>query len=246
MITGIILTKNEEKVIEKCIKSLFFCDKVLVVDDNSSDKTVEISKRNKAQVITHPLNGDFAVQRNFALSQVKTEWALFVDADEIVTPQLAAEVKSSMFDKQSNGYYIKRQDELFGRTLRYGELLNKKFVRLGRVGIGKWDGKVHETWNIKGKVITLENPLIHKPHQTIIEFISEVNYYSSLRAEELYKSGVRASSISIIFYTFFKFMHVYVVKFGFADGIPGLILSLIMTLHTFLVRGKLYILQQGK
>ncbi len=246
MITAVILAKNEEKNIEKCIKSLFFCNEILVIDDNSTDNTVSLAKKYKARVIIHPLNKDFSAQRNFALSMVKTEWALFVDADEQVPPKLAAEIKSSMYDAKSNGFYIKRQDELFGKTLKYGELLNKKFIKLGRVGKGRWVGRVHEKWEILGSVATLENPLIHMPHQTIGEFISEIDFYTTLRAEELYRDGVKSSFVSIILYTVLKFLHTYFLKRGFMDGVPGIIMAYMMSLHSFLTRSKLFMLQQKK
>lgn len=246
MITGIILAKNEEKNIEKCIKSLFFCNEIIVIDDNSIDKTVFLAKKNKALVITHPLEKDFSAQRNFALNHVKTDWALFVDADEQVSPKLAAEIKSSMYDSKSSGFYIKRQDELFGKTLKYGELLNKKFIKLGRLGAGKWVGRVHEVWKISGNVATLENPLIHRPHQTISEFISEIDFYTTLRAEELYKNGTTSSFFSIILYTKLKFLHTYIFKRGFMDGMPGIIMAYMMSLHSFLTRSKLFMLQHKK
>jgi len=246
MITGVILTKNEEKNIERCVKSLFFCDEIIVIDDHSTDNTVYLAKKHKAQVFTHSLEKDFSTQRNYALSHVKTNWALFVDADEQVSPKLAAEIKSSIYDSKSNGFYLRRQDELFGKVLKYGDLLNKKFLRLGRVNAGKWEGRVHEEWKINNVSVTLENPLIHKPHQTISEFISEIDFYTTLRADELHKNGATSSFLSIILYTKLKFLYTYFIKLGFMDGIPGIVMAYMMSMHSFLTRSKLYLLQNKK
>ncbi len=246
MITAVILTKNEEKNIKACIESVNFCEFILVIDDNSTDKTINIAKKLKAQVIQHDLGNDFAAQRNFALLHVKTEWTLFIDADELVSEQLKKEILGSIGDSSNNGFYIKRQDELFGRRLKYGELLGKKFLRLGRTQSGKWRGAVHEVWDVHGGTKMLSSPIIHKPHQTISEFLAEVNFYSTLRARELHVDKKKASFWSLIIYTKGKFFYLYIIKLGFLDGIPGLIMSCIMSLYTFLTRGKLFLLQFKK
>lgn len=244
MITAVILSKNEEKNIEACIKSVGFCETMLVIDDNSTDNTVGIVKKHNAKVVQRELHSDFAAQRNFALSQVKTEWTLFIDADEVVPHELQKEILNSISKSYApNGFYIKRQDRLFGKQLKYGELLGKKFLRLGRTQSGTWRGAVHEVWEIDGEIKQLLNPIIHTPHQTISEFLKEINFYSTLRAKELDLAGKKASFWSIIFYTKGKFFYLYVFKLGFLDGIPGLIMSCMMSLYTFLTRGKLYILQ---
>lgn len=244
MITVIILSKNEEENIVDCLESVSFCDEVIVIDDNSIDRTSEIAKKRGAKVITRKLDHNFSEQRNFALSQASHEWVLFIDADERVSAALAKEIKNAVMNESIDGYFLKRVDRLFGKVLFHGELLNKKFIRLARKNSGIWKGMVHETWDIKGEITTLQNPILHLPHQTISEFLSEINYYTTLRAHELHKKGVRTSWYAVIFYTKIKFIQTYFVKLGFLDGFPGFVLSMIMSLHSFLVRGKLYLLQK--
>lgn len=99
MISAVVLTKNEEKNIVDCIESLSFCDEVIVIDDNSEDRTVELAKREEAKVFTKDLNEDFAAQRNFGLTCAKGDWVLFVDADERVTPQLVSSIKYQVLSK---------------------------------------------------------------------------------------------------------------------------------------------------
>jgi glycosyltransferase involved in cell wall biosynthesis len=242
-ITAIILTKNEEKNIKNCLKSLSWCDEIIVVDDNSQDKTVEIARKHKAKIFINPLHGDFASQRNFALAKAKSEWVLFIDADEIVPDSLAYEIQNATGSNNFNGFYIKRTDILWGKQLRYGETGNMKLLRLAKKDSGLWEGKIHEKWNIKNPAGILQNPIRHFPHKTLGEFIKEINFYTDIRAHELNEINVRISFCGIFLYPLGKFMVNYVFKRGFMDKIPGLIFATVMSFHSFLVRGKLWILQ---
>ena len=246
MITAIVIAKNEEENIVDCLETLSFCDEVLVLDDNSQDRTAELSIKLGAKVISRKLDNNFSEQRNHAQSVAKNDWVLFIDADERVSRGLAEEIQTKIQDLSVDGYYIPREDLLFGKILRHGELQGKKFLRLGRKGYGKWIGRVHETWNIKGETGNLQNPILHIPHKTISEFLSEINHYTTIRARELHEEKKSATIASIILYTKGKFIYTYILKQGFLDGIPGLALSLMMSFHSFLVRGKLYLLSKNK
>lgn len=245
MISAVVLTKNEEKNIVDCLETLVWCDEALVIDDGSEDRTVEISKKMGASVFVRSLNKDFSQQRNFGLSRTKGEWVLFVDADERISPELAREIKYQIANRKNNdrnGFYIKRRDFMWGRELKYGETGNIKLLRLARKDAGRWEGAVHEEWKIKGKTGELKNPLFHYPHQTISEFLKEINFYTDLRAKELYMSDIPIYWTSIILYPKLKFIYNYFIKAGFLDGLPGFIFALLMSFHSFLVRGKLWLL----
>lgn len=248
MISAIILSKNEEDNIIDCVKSVSFCDEIIIVDDISSDKTIEVVKKLKNPKITilqHTLDNDFSIQRNFGLTQAKGEWVLFVDADERVSAALAYEISNAIvFSSDVNGFYIKRRDNIWGRELKYGESGSIKLLRLGKKEFGKWEGKVHEVWKIKGKRGLLNNFLLHYPHDNIKEFLKEVNFYTSLRAEELYKKGAKTDFMSIFLYPLGKFLLNFLLRRGFLDGIAGLIVAIMMSFHSFLVRGKLWLLSR--
>ncbi|MBI2622447.1 glycosyltransferase family 2 protein [Candidatus Microgenomates bacterium] len=248
MISAVILTKNEEKNIEVCLKSLDFCDEIIVIDDNSVDKTVELAKKSKAKVFTRALNNDFSRQRNFGLEKAHEEWVLFIDADERVSPSLCDEITQLTNNPitQCNGFYIKRRDFMWENELKCGETGDIKLLRLARKEGGKWEGRVHEKWKVKGKLGELKNLLLHYPHQTITEFLREINFYTDIRAQELYEKGTSVYWWSIILYPKVKFFRNFFVKKGFLDGLPGLILALMMSFHSFLVRGKLWLMQQKK
>lgn len=244
MLSAIILTRNEEQNIVDCIESVSFCDEIIVIDDYSQDRTVELSKREKAHVLKRALKGDFATQRNFGLDQAKGDWVLFIDADERISSALRNEITSLIINRSSliNGYSIKRRDNMWGRELRYGETGNIKLLRLAKKNAGRWEGKVHETWRINGEIEELQNSILHYPHPTVVEFLEEINFYTDLREEELYEKGTKSYWWSIILYPKTKFILNYFVKQGFRDGIPGLVFALLMSFHSFLVRGKLWLL----
>lgn len=247
MITIIILTKNEEKNIIDCLETALWADEVIIVDDNSEDRTLDVIKslkNKKIKIYKNSLNEDFAEQRNYGLSKSTKDWVLFVDADERLTPELKEEVNSIIVNREgkASGYLIKRNDIMWNKLLRHGETGNIKLLRLAKRGTGAWVGKVHENWQIDGRVAELDGKLLHYPHQSINEFLLDVNFYSTLRAQELFKSKIKIKVYDILLYPFGKFMFNFIIKLGFLDGIEGLLFALMMSMHSFLVRGKLWLL----
>ena len=246
-LTVIILTKNSENEVVNRIENVLFAQNILIIDDNSQDRAVEVIRNMnnpKVEVSVHALNGNFSAQRNFALQKVNTDWALFIDIDEHVSDGLKKEIFSSIQDVRYNGFFIRRVDLMWGKKLKHGEVGNISLLRLGRVGFGKWKGKVHEKWMIKGSTASLDNELLHYPHPKISEFLEEVSAYSTLRAQELQSRGVKVSILQIIMYPGVKFILNYILKRGYKDGLVGFLVAMMMSFHSFLVRAKLYLLQQ--
>lgn len=248
MISAVVLTKNEEKNIAACLETLSWCDEVIVIDDISTDKTVQIAKKMGATVYEHALAHDFSAQRNFGLQKAKEDWVLFVDADERISSALWYEIMASINNPIGGyvGFYLKRRDIMWGKELQHGETGNIKLLRIAKKDAGVWEGQVHERWKIKGKTMVLKNILTHYPHQTVKEFLQEINYYTDLRSKELYAQKVRTSWVWIIFYSKAKFVYNYIVKLGFLDGLQGLVFALMMSFHSFLVRSKLWLLWEKK
>lgn len=243
-ISAVILSRNEEKNIERAIRSISFCDEVLVIDDFSQDATCELAKKLNATIVERKLDNDFAAQRNFALSKARNEWVLFIDADEEVTDELKREILS--LTDRASGYYIKRRDFFWGQKLRYGETMraaNKGILRLVNKNAGSWKGKVHEEFVAGSSSLiegTLNGYLNHYPHPTVAKFIAEINHYSTLRAHELKAMGKTGSILEILFLPFFKFLYTYFLLRGFLDGPAGFAYSFLMSFHSFLVRAKLF------
>lgn len=248
MVSAVILTKNEENNIVDCLETLSWCGEILVIDDYSEDRTVEIAKKLGAKVYQHSLEENFSVQRNFGLEKAIGDWVFFVDADERVPSSLCSEILQ-ITNKQINkynGFYLKRRDILWGKVLQHGEVGDIKLLRLAKKGKGKWQGLVHEAWDIQKPLASLRNQLFHNPHPTIREFLKEINLYTDIRSKELYEQGIRANFLTIALYTKAKFIQNYFFKLGFLDGNAGLVHAMLMSFHSFLVRGKLWLLWHKK
>lgn len=241
-LTALILAHNESERIERCIASLSFCDAVLVIDNYSTDDTAAKAKKAGAQVIQHELE-TFSAQRTFAMNQSQTDWVLFVDADEIVPPELATEIQSTLASSSFDAYYLKRIDFWCNQELRFGELIaarNKGFVRLMKQHSGIWKGNVHETFHPSGPAGTLTHALHHYPHASVTEFLLDINEYSTLRAQELFDQQYPFRLVDLLLKPNLKFLYTFFWLQGYRDGAPGFIYSFMMSFHSFLVRAKLY------
>lgn len=250
MISVIILTKNEEKNIIDCLETVSWVDEIIIVDDNSTDRTIEIVKNlenRKIKIYSRSLNEDFSAQRNFGLSKTTKKWVLFIDADERVSSELHEELNALIINSKENtkdGYFLKRKDFMWGNMLKHGETGNISILRFAKKDSGVWIGKVHEVWTIEGAKGDLESNLLHYPHQSIDEFLKEINFYSTIRAKELYDKKVKVKRLDVLTYPLGKFLLNFILKLGFMDKMDGLIFSLMMSFHSFLVRSKLWLLWQ--
>lgn len=246
MISAVVLTHNSEKTLGNTLRSLQFSDEIIVVDDDSTDKTLDIARTYKTAVCKRSLKDDFAVQRNYGLEKASGEWVLFIDADEVVPPELSREIQrvTSASDSKISGYFISRQDYFGGRGLQYGETSTVFLLRLAKKHAGVWIEPVHEIWQVRGETAKLIHPIHHLPHSDVAQFLSKINRYSSIRARFLYAQGKRCSFFQIIMYPTAKFFINYIVKLGFLDGMQGLIMAVMMSFHSFLVRAKLWTLSR--
>ncbi|MBU0619376.1 glycosyltransferase family 2 protein [Patescibacteria group bacterium] len=247
MISAIVLTKNEAENIKVCLKNLSWCDELIVIDNYSTDKTTVMAKQLGAKVWQHHLNQDFSQQRNFGLEKASHQWVFFVDADETVSPALKKEVLQLIkSESEIQGFYLKRQDFFLGKRLCFGETAAVKLLRLARKNAGQWQRPVHEIWQIKGRTGQLKNPLLHQRQLTVAQFLTRINNYSSIRAKELYNQSVKASWLTILAYPVGKFCQNYFFRLGLLDGQVGFMMALMMSIHSFLVRAKLYLLWQNQ
>ena len=120
-LSAVILAKNEEENLAECLRRLGFVDEIVVIDDYSHDKTIKVARSFGAKVFKKHLEDDFAAQRNFGLERASGRWVLFVDADERVGPELKEEIIQGIKKVDTVGYYLLRRDQIFSKTLRFGE-----------------------------------------------------------------------------------------------------------------------------
>ncbi|MCX6730292.1 MAG: glycosyltransferase family 2 protein [Candidatus Roizmanbacteria bacterium] len=240
-ISAIIIAKNEEKKIAQAVRSLSFCSEILVVNDESSDETEKRAQEAGAQVVTKA-KVDFAEQRNWAMSQAKNEWVLFIDADEEVTNELQTEIAKLQSEDTVVAYSLPRRDFFWDTELKFGETQkarNTGIIRLMKKGSGSWVGAVHEVFVPTGEVKKLSGYINHNSHESLSSFIQDVNEYSTIRANELEKQGKKFSLLELIFLPFVKFIYTYFILGGLFDGAAGFVYSFVMSFHSFLVRAKL-------
>jgi len=250
MITAVVLTKNAVKTLGKCLDSLKWCDEIIVIDDYSEDKTVTIAKSRGAKVYYRRLRNNFAAQRNFALRKATNKWVLFVDADEEVTSSLHHEIVRRLGKGSEVGFYIPRREFFCGKVLKgadkpandwsWGPL---KLLRLAQKTAGKWKGKVHEQWVVKGKTGQFSSFLLHYSFPDIKTALEKINFYSSLAAKGCVQKK-RVFWWEIIIYPIGKFLKNFFWHGGIRDGTRGLIWALLMSIHSFLNKAKIWEQQQ--
>ncbi|MCS7285614.1 MAG: glycosyltransferase family 2 protein [Anaerolineae bacterium] len=241
-ITALVLTLNEEKNIEECLQTLLWADKLIVLDSGSSDRTVEIAWRMGAEVFFHPFQ-NYADQRNFALQLVQTDWVLFIDADERVTPELAQEIREAVEKESICGWWIPRKNYICGRWVRHGGWYPDYQLRLLRPEKAHYDSawEVHEIVVVEGGTGYLRHHIIHYNYRTWPEFIARQKVYLPLEVRTLRKRGIKAKPWSPFSMPLREFWRRYFKLEGYKDGLYGLILALAMAFYTMLAYTQLFL-----
>lgn len=247
----VIITKNEEDKIARCLESVKWADEIIVVDDLSTDRTVEICRRYGAKVISHKSNGNFDRQRNIGIDNATGEWILQMDADEIVSPELKQAIESILTrGSDCAGYKFKRKNYFLGKPLLYGGW-HHDFLRLFRKNAGRYVGaSVHELIEVKGKIDSINADMEHYLCQNISQLVERQNYYTSVEARRLLREHRFLSNREIKYHLTWKalklFWKTYVKKRGFRDGIHGLIYCILDSYSHFLKWAKYWELVKNK
>jgi glycosyltransferase involved in cell wall biosynthesis len=225
LLSAIVITRNEADNIGECLDALSFCDERIVVDCGSSDGTADIARSKGARVETHEFSG-FGKQKNFALSLATGTWVFSVDADERVSPALAAEIKAAVAYALADAFELPRLSSFCGREMHHSGWYPDYVLRLFRRGKARFDDAlVHERVICEGNVQRLKAPLIHHPVQRLEDALSRMDRYSTASATALIASGRRVSFLAGIGHGFYAFVRTYVLKRGFLDGAEGFLLA---------------------
>jgi glycosyltransferase involved in cell wall biosynthesis len=221
-ISAVIITKNEESSIKKVITSVQWCDEIIIVDSLSTDQTCSIAKECGATVISQSFLG-FGLQKKFAVSQASNSWILSVDADEIVTPELAVEIRDTV--DQSNpetAFKIPRTLVFMNKIFKFSGEHKRPVLRLFHRNYFNFnDSPVHEEVVGSGKVHVLKCELLHYSYKNWNDYLEKMNLYTSKMASKLYceRKDIKYSFLKIR--VFLAFLQVYVLKLGILDGIQG-------------------------
>ncbi|MBN8595311.1 MAG: glycosyltransferase family 2 protein [Anaerolineae bacterium] len=235
-LTAIILTYNEAAHIMDCIESVRFADDVLIFDSFSKDNTLDLAQKAGARVLQHTFK-NYADQRNTALATVtgSTDWVLFVDADERVTPALAAEINTVLGKSEYAGWRIPRHNYIFGKLTRGAGWFPDYQTRLLRVGKSRYDPErqVHELVLLEGELGTLKEPFIHYNYQNVTQFHAKQRRYSDYDARILFESGIRPKPQNYVLQPWRQFWWRFWTLQGYQDGLHGLHLSLLLGWYEF-------------
>lgn len=226
-ISALIITYNEMGYIEKCIESITFADEIIVVDSYSTDGTYEyLINHPKVRVVQHPFK-NFTAQKAFTLEQASNDWVLFVDADEVVTPNLETEIISTInSNKKHAAYWFYRKFMFQTKRLYFSGWQTDKNYRLFRKSKVKFSEKriVHETLDINGTSGILKNKLTHYCYKDYEVYKAKMLYYGRLKAKEAFDKEKRFSYALLIIKPFWKFFNSYFIRLGILDGKKGIII----------------------
>jgi glycosyltransferase involved in cell wall biosynthesis len=248
-ISAIVITKDEEANIGRCLASLSFAREIVVVDSGSTDRTEEICRRDpRVRWFREEWRG-FGPQKNLALDRAEGPWIFSIDADEAATGELARSVEEAAAreDRAPAGYRVARRS-FFGRKwIRHGGWYPDRSVRLWRKGEGRFNERsVHESVQLRGDAGTLAGDLLHYTYRDIEDYLQRMNRYSTLGAEEMAKSGRSAGNAGLLFRPAFTFLKMYVLKRGFLDGAAGFRLAALYAVYTFSKYAKLAEAREGR
>lgn len=249
-ISACVITRNEADRIDACLRSLAWCDEVVVVDSHSTDDTRSRAAALGARVIERDWPG-FAAQKEFAVRAAAHDWVLVVDADERISEPLRAEIaarRAAGFGDVA-GFSLPRCSQYLGRWIRHGTWYPDRSVRLFDRRRGRFEPKatydLHERVVLDGRTGALAADLLHMPYRSISEHLQTIDRYTTIMAEGLNARGRRAGVADLVLHPAWRFVQFYVVKGGFLDGWRGLLLAYLAAHYVRLRYAKLLALQRA-
>lgn len=244
-LTIVIIVKDEEDLLSDCFTSIGNFGKVLLIDTGSTDKTIDIAKKNNAKVIIYKQGKNFSDWRNKGMKEVKSQWALYLDADERLTDELKNEIAEVCKKSEYNAYAIPRRNIILGKELKHGgwypdyqkRLFNKKYFK-------SWHGDLHEEPEFEGQLGLLEKAMIHYKHENFFQMIEKTNRWSNIEGELMFKANHPPMNevrfVSGMAREFWKRMIVYK---AFLDGRVGIMFAVYQMFSRFVSYSKLWELQ---
>jgi glycosyltransferase involved in cell wall biosynthesis len=240
-VTATIITFNEAANIQAALESLSWADEIIVIDSQSTDDTVAIARRFTDKVMVRAWPG-YIAQKNFAAEQATHDWIFSLDADERVTPELAAEVQSLIAaGPKAAGYRVPRVTFHLGRWMRSTDWYPDYQLRFYDRRRARWSGRhVHESVKADGPVEDLRSELQHYAYRDLAHHFQTMDRYTTLAAKQMFEDGRRAGFFDLLVHPPAAFVRNYVLRGGFRDGIPGLIVSAMNARYVGLKFAKLW------
>lgn len=241
-ISATVITFNEEANIAAALESLRWADEIIVVDSDSTDRTVEIARRFTGKVFVRPWPG-YSAQKSFATEQASNDWVFNLDADERVSDKLAREIErlKASANISASGFEIPRLTYYLGRWIKHSGWYPDYKLRLYNRNAGGWRGDyVHESVKVTGRVERLAGEILHYTVRNSSDHHLRIDLYTTLAARERFALGKRVSAISILLSPIAAFLRSYIFKRGFLDGTQGLAISFFAAHYVFLKNLKVW------
>lgn len=249
-LSACVITLNEADRIAACLRSLAWCDEVLVVDSHSTDATRSTAAAHGARVVERDWPGH-AQQKEFAVRTARHDWVLCIDADERVSDALRDEILAVCDGGFAGaaGWSVPRLSNYLGRWIRHGTWYPDRSVRLFDRRRGRFaapaDYDLHERVVLDGRCAALRHDLLHVPYRTLSEHLRTIDAYTTIMAEGLHRRGRRARISDLVLHPWARFASFYLLRGGFLDGWRGLLLAYLAAHYVRLKYAKLLVLQRA-
>jgi len=242
-----VITRNEAADIGEALASVAWADEIVVVDSQSTDETVAIARRYTDRVVVREWPG-YVDQKNYAASIASHDWILSLDADERVTPPLAAELQALKAGAPPEAAFrIPRVTWHLGRWIRTTDWYPDYQIRLYDRRAAQWSGRyVHESVSARGAIGRLRGELQHYAYRDIADHLETIDRYTTYAARQMQEAGQRAGLLQLAGHPPLAFLRNYVARGGFRDGVPGLVISSMNAYYVFLKFAKLWEIQKQR
>jgi glycosyltransferase involved in cell wall biosynthesis len=249
-VSACIIAHDEEASLPATLAALDWADEIVVVDCESGDGTAAVARRFTDRLYSRPNLANLNVNKNYAFAQATSEWILCLDADEIVSGELAREIGAvTSGGPAENSFFLVRENNWFGRVLTHGGHFPDRQLRLFRRGRGRFPERhVHERLEVKGSVGTLRTPLGHFPYRTVSQYLRKMDFYTTFEARHLLAGGASFSVggfLASLARAKMRFFRRYVLKRGFLDGWQGFAAAYLDFLSRMVVQFKLKEFEEG-
>lgn len=256
--SAVLIVKNEENKIEKCLEHLQWADEIIIVDNHSTDNTLEIAKKYTSKIFIRKggVHDSVLDNKNFGFHQATKDWVLSIDADEIVTAACQNEILQKIKENTYDAFYFNFKQFVFGKEFVGPLFTHPKVIRLFKKGKARYSHDYsHQIVQVDGTIGQIKNPIYHYSYPDIENFINKMNYYTTFevalmtagKVGGLLTKPIKKVNIYYLFIEPLFFLpYQFIIKKNYKDGIYGLVWSVLMTFYLFTERTKLWLLQHKK
>ncbi|MBV9464450.1 MAG: glycosyltransferase family 2 protein [Verrucomicrobiae bacterium] len=226
-LTTIIITRNEEANLERCLRGVDWSDEIIIVDSGSTDRTEEIARAHRARFFTERWKG-YAEQKNSAMAKATSDWILSIDADEELPAETQATIRRivAQQDEGISGYIFRRKVYYLGRWITHGDWYPDEILRLWKRGHGRFVGKrVHESVLVEGPTRTLQDEILHYSYADLEDQTERSKKYARLWAEGEYERGRKPNVVDAWFRPAWRLARGFLLRAGFLDGWRGWLIA---------------------